>query len=293
MLRRLSLLRIPIQPPNRSRAALAAIDRANVGNSDPAVQEAREHLSAALAAVGGSNGLRRRLLRSSAARPGRRVGVRAATRRRGGPGRRRGAPGRPAGRRDAAGRRRRWAAGEPGLSTVAAGAGTRCRARSGATASPPSSLSLMPSPRSAVAAVNGRRAARRERRAPRHCCPSCSRALAPHRRGSHGPRSAAGAAWPVRAAPHSARDRTGFTGILPLGLFNGRRLQGARPEQREAIAGLVDSANGGRKARILVMPDVPTNDPRQDHIVDEVRGLAHRFQRATGIAAPVAGRRPS
>ena len=69
-------------------------------------------------------------------------------------------------------------------------------------------------------------------------------------------------------------------------------LQGARPEQREAIAGLVDSANGGRKARILVMPDVPTNDPRQDHIVDEVRGLAHRFQRATGIAAPVGGTAP-
>ena len=42
-------------------------------------------------------------------------------------------------------------------------------------------------------------------------------------------------------------------------------LQGARPTQRDAIAGIVDSANGGRKARILVMPDVPTNDPRQDH----------------------------
>ena len=64
MLRRASAsLRIPIQTTEQElRAALTAIDRANVGNSDPAVQEAREHLSAALAAVGGSNGLRRRRL---------------------------------------------------------------------------------------------------------------------------------------------------------------------------------------------------------------------------------------
>jgi RND superfamily putative drug exporter len=69
-------------------------------------------------------------------------------------------------------------------------------------------------------------------------------------------------------------------------------LEGATPRQRDAIAGLVDSANGGRKARILVMPDVPTNDPRQDQIVDQVRSLTHRFQHETGIAAPVGGTAP-
>ena len=62
--------------------------------------------------------------------------------------------------------------------------------------------------------------------------------------------------------------------------------------QRDAIAGIVDSANGGSKARILVMPNVPTNDPRQDQ---------HRRRRARadaslpardGIAAPVGGTAP-
>ena len=69
-------------------------------------------------------------------------------------------------------------------------------------------------------------------------------------------------------------------------------LDGARPIDRDAIAGLVDSSNGGRNARILVMPDVTTNDPRQDQIVDDVRVLTHRFERATGIAAPVGGTAP-
>ncbi len=37
------------------------------------------------------------------------------------------------------------------------------------------------------------------------------------------------------------------------------------------------------------MPNVGTNDPGQDKVVDDVRTLTHRFQRATGIAAPVGG----
>ncbi len=69
-------------------------------------------------------------------------------------------------------------------------------------------------------------------------------------------------------------------------------LEGARRDERTAIAGIVDSANGGRKARILVLPDVPTNDPRQDQIVDDVRALTHQFTRDTGIAAPVGGTAP-
>jgi RND superfamily putative drug exporter len=37
---------------------------------------------------------------------------------------------------------------------------------------------------------------------------------------------------------------------------------------------------------------VATNDPRQDKIVDDVRTLTHKFQRDTGIAAPVGGTAP-
>jgi RND superfamily putative drug exporter len=81
-------------------------------------------------------------------------------------------------------------------------------------------------------------------------------------------------------------------GFFESGYLVAAGLDGARPEQRDAIAGIVDSSNGGRKARILVMPNVPTNDPRQDKIVDDVRTLTHKFQRNTGIAAPVGGTAP-
>jgi putative drug exporter of the RND superfamily len=94
---------------------------------------------------------------------------------------------------------------------------------------------------------------------------------------------------PLRTLHAIERDSPGF---FRSGYLMAAGLDGARPDQREAIAGLVDSANGGRKARILVMPDVPTNDPRQDQIVDEVRDLTHRFESATGIAAPAGGTAP-
>jgi RND superfamily putative drug exporter len=94
---------------------------------------------------------------------------------------------------------------------------------------------------------------------------------------------------PLRTLRAIERDSPGF---FRSGYLMAAGLEGARPDQREAIAGLVDTTNGGRKARILVMPDVPTNDPRQDRIVDDVRTLTHRFERTTGIAAPVGGTAP-
>jgi putative drug exporter of the RND superfamily len=42
----------------------------------------------------------------------------------------------------------------------------------------------------------------------------------------------------------------------------------------------------------VVMPNVPTNDPLQDRVVDDVRALTHRFEDATGLAAPVGGTAP-
>jgi RND superfamily putative drug exporter len=91
---------------------------------------------------------------------------------------------------------------------------------------------------------------------------------------------------PLRTLRTLDKDSPGF---FRSGYLVAAGLQGARPSQREAIAGIVDSANGGRKARILVLPDVPTNGPRQAHLVDEVRKLTHRFQRNTGITTPVGG----
>src|SRR5204862_6980979 len=98
--------------------------------------------------------------------------------------------------------------------------------------------------------------------------------------------------WP-RAPLHIVRNIETDSPWLPRSCYLiAAGLEGASSDQRAAIACLVDNANGGRKARILVMPDVPTNDPRQDHIVDAVRTLTHRFQHVTGIAAPVGGTAP-
>ena len=85
------------------------------------------------------------------------------------------------------------------------------------------------------------------------------------------------------------RDSPGF---FRSGYVVAAGLEGARPIQRDAVAGIVDSAGGGRKARIVVLPDVPTNDPRQDQVVDDIRALASDFERDTGVAAPVGGTAP-
>ena len=155
------------------------------------------------------------------------------------------------------------------------GAGTRCRARSGARRRrrrPASSSMPSPAERSRCcqrAASCSTRAvrARRATAVPAAAGPGA----ASTRIGTVRDQLRSGVARSSRSAL-CTRDRTGFTGFFRSGYLMAAGLEGARPEQREAIAGLVDSANGGRKARILVMPDVPTNDPRQDHIVDEVRG---------------------
>ena len=81
-------------------------------------------------------------------------------------------------------------------------------------------------------------------------------------------------------------------GFFRSGYVVAAGLEGARPAQRDAIAGLVDTSSGGAKARILVLPDVPPNDPRQDLVVDDVRRIARDFQSTTGIAAPVGGTAP-
>jgi RND superfamily putative drug exporter len=99
-------------------------------------------------------------------------------------------------------------------------------------------------------------------------------------------RARSGPFAPLRTLATLQRDSPGF---LRSGYVLAAGLQGARPPQRDAIAGIVDSSGGGAKARIVVLPNVPTNDPRQDRVVDDVRALASGFQRATGIGAPVGG----
>jgi RND superfamily putative drug exporter len=295
---RLSLLRIPVQTTEHElQAALAALDRAGVGNSDPAVQEAREHLSAAQAAVGSSG-----LQEAVAAQFGGYTGLDAALafelQLADSAGQQVDAAVRQAGQladvmqqvADGAGR-----VVNPGLSSVAGGeqelAAALGQARDGVAAVQPQLDALEGGAQSLLSTggelldAGGARAAPLLSQLQQGLGTASTRidTVRDQLRERRGPFE------PLRALRAIEQDSPGF---FQSGYLMAAGLQGARPDQREAIAGLVDSANGGREARILVVPDVPTNDPRQDHIVDEVRALTHGFQRATGIAAPVGGTAP-
>src|SRR5262249_17499876 len=66
-------------------------------------------------------------------------------------------------------------------------------------------------------------------------------------------------------------------------------LQGARQVLRRTAETIVDSSRGGDVGRIVILPNVPTNDPRQDQVVRNVRALTHAFAKKTGMTVAVGG----
>jgi RND superfamily putative drug exporter len=291
---RIGLLRIPIQTTqNELRDAQAAFDQSGAASSDPAVQQARDHVAKALAAISGTpgqvaaaqanayNGLDSALTNelTLAGLAGRQV--------------------------DAAARQvtqfadvmQQVADGagrlvNPGLGTIEGGerelAAALGQARDGVAAVQPQLDSLAGSAQSLLSTGNEMLGASGARAKPLLAELQEGLAVALSRidtvRGQL--RTRTGAFEPLRVLRQLDRDSPG---LFQSGYLLAAGLQGTRPEQRDAIAGLVDSENGGRKGRILVLPDVPTNDPRQDQLVDRVRALAHKFERDTGIEAPVGG----
>jgi putative drug exporter of the RND superfamily len=296
---RLSLLRVPAQTSQRElQAALAALDRAGTAAQDPAVQEARTHISAALTAVagtaagsglqtaqvGGYSGLDAALAAELALAEAAGKQIDAAVRQ--------------AGQfadvmqqvADGAGR-----LVTPGLSTVLGGedqlAAALGQASSGVAAVQPQLDALAGGAQSLLSTGGEMLNANGAKATPLLTQLQDGLGTASHRINQVRDQlvTRTGPFQPLRTLRTLQLDSPGF---FQSGYLVAAGLDGARPDQRDAIAGIVDSSNGGRKARILVMPNVPTNDPRQDHIVDAVRALTHRFQRATGITAPVGGTAP-
>jgi RND superfamily putative drug exporter len=294
---RLNLLRVPAQTTQAElQDALAALDRATTGNSDPAVNEARSHLVAALAAAGGS------VTRATAAQSGGYPGLDAALARELALAETAGKlvddAIRQAGQFGDVMRQVADGAGRlvtPGLSTVEGGqrqlAAALGQAHDGVAALQPQLNELAGGAQSLLASggalldAGGARAAPLLSELQRGLGDASTRidTVRDQLRTRSGPFES------LRSLRTLEVDSPGF---FRSGYLVAAGLEGARRPQREAIAGLVDSGDGGRKARILVMPDVPTNGPRQDQVVDDVRALAHRFQRDTGVAAPVGGTAP-
>jgi RND superfamily putative drug exporter len=292
----LSVLRVPVQTTQRElQDSLAALDRA--GTTDPAVQEARQHIAAALDAVSGSSGLQ-----AAAAQTGSYAGLDAAL-------------ASELALAEAAGKQVDSAVRQaaqfsdvmqqvadgagrlvnPGLSTVTGGesqlAAALGQAHDGVAAVQPQLDQLAGGAQSLLSTGGELLDASGARATP--LLSELQQGLGAASTRINGVRdqlrTRTGPFQPLRTLHTLDQDSPGFfrSGYLVVA-----GLDGARPAERDAIAGIVDTADGGRKGRILVMPDVPTNDPRQDQIVDAVRGLTHRFQRATGIEAPVGGTAP-
>jgi putative drug exporter of the RND superfamily len=290
---RLSLLRIPAQTTaTELRDALAALDRA--GTSDPSIQEARQHVSSALSAVGGS-GLQ---TAQAGSFPGLDAALASELALAEAAGKQIDGAVRQAAQfsdvmqqvADGAGR-----LVTPGLSTVAGGeqelAAALGQARDGVAAVQPQLNDLAGGAQSLLSTGGELLDAGGARATPLLSELQQGLGAASTRIDSVRDqlRTRSGPFEPLRTLHTLDVDSPGF---FRSGYLLVAGLDGAEPAQRDAIAGIVDSANGGKKARILVMPNVPTNDPRQDRIVDGVRALTHRFQRDTGVAAPVGGTAP-
>ena len=78
-------------------------------------------------------------------------------------------------------------------------------------------------------------------------------------------------------------------GFFESGFMVVAALDGAPEVPRRAATFLVDTPNGGIVGRIQIMPDVPTNDPRTEEIVSDVRRVVHDFTDNTGNVAATGG----
>jgi RND superfamily putative drug exporter len=292
---RLNVLRAPSQVTTRElENALAALDRADA--SDPQVQQARRHVTQALEAASGRDAstgakpaagyqgidaaLTRELTLASAA--GKQVDDAVRTTRQFADVMRQVA--------DGAGR-----LVTPGLGTIEGGqrelAQALGQARDRVVDVQPELERLATGAEQLLAGGEGLLAAGGARAAPlltdlQGGLADASSRISGVRRGL---RSQSGPFAPLREIDRLERDSPGF---FKSGYVVAAGLEGARPIQRDAIAAIVDAAGGGRKARIIVLPDVPTNDPRQDRVVDDIRAEARDFARRTGMSAPVGGTAP-
>ncbi|MEA2347592.1 MAG: putative drug exporter of the superfamily [Thermoleophilaceae bacterium] len=81
-------------------------------------------------------------------------------------------------------------------------------------------------------------------------------------------------------------------GFVDSGYVGLAALAGARPRDRESAGFLIDLANGGADGRIVVVPDVPTNDPRTNEVVDTITADAAAFSKESHISTAVGGAAP-
>jgi putative drug exporter of the RND superfamily len=98
--------------------------------------------------------------------------------------------------------------------------------------------------------------------------------------------SSDGASAPLDMLAELERQSPGF---FRSGYLTVAAIDGMPRRQRETTASLLDADRGGDVGRIVVLPDIPVNDPRTAALVEDVREMAHEFGKREGLDTAVGG----
>ena len=98
--------------------------------------------------------------------------------------------------------------------------------------------------------------------------------------------SGAGPSAPLETLAQLERQSPGF---FRSGYLTVAAIDGMPRRQRETTASLLDADRGGDVGRIVVLPDIPVNDPRTAALVEDVREMAHAFGEREGLDTAVGG----
>jgi putative drug exporter of the RND superfamily len=91
---------------------------------------------------------------------------------------------------------------------------------------------------------------------------------------------------PLRPLARLERQSPGF---FRSGYLTVAAIDGMPRRQRETTASLLDADRGGDVGRVVVLPDIPVNDPRTAALVDDVREVARDFGEREGLDTAVGG----
>jgi putative drug exporter of the RND superfamily len=86
-----------------------------------------------------------------------------------------------------------------------------------------------------------------------------------------------------------ARLESQSPGLFRSGYLTVAAIDGMPRRQRETTASVLNTDSGGDVGRVVIVPDIPTSDPRTAALVDDVREIARDFGEGEGLDIAVGG----